>query len=113
LRDRLADGLLHAVPGATEATDRKFVLPGHCHLCFAGVDREELVVLLDEAGVCVSGGAACASGALEPSHVLGAMGVPASIARGSIRFSLGHTTTAEDVERALAVVPEAVARLRG
>ena len=113
LRDQLADGLLHAVPAVTEAADRKFVLPGHCHLCFAGVDREELVVLLDEAGICVSGGAACASGALEPSHVLAAMGVPAPIARGSIRFSLGHTTTAEDVERALAVVPEAVARLRG
>ena len=113
LRDQLADGLLHAVPAVTEAADRKFVLPGHCHLCFAGVDREELVVLLDEAGICVSGGAACASGALEPSHVLAAMGVPAPIASGSIRFSLGHTTTADDVERALAVVPEAVARLRG
>ncbi|HLW45945.1 MAG TPA: cysteine desulfurase, partial [Acidimicrobiales bacterium] len=62
---------------------------------------------------CVSGGAACASGALEPSHVLAAMGVPATVARGSIRFSLGHTSTAADAERALAVVPEAVARLRG
>jgi cysteine desulfurase len=113
LRDRLADGLLDAVPSVVEAADRKSVLPGHCHLCFAGVDREELVVLLDEAGVCVSGGAACASGALEPSHVLAAMGVPATVARGSIRFSLGHTSTAADVERALAVVPEAVARLRG
>lgn len=113
LRDRLADGLLHAVQSVTEAADRKTVLPGHCHLCFAGVDREELVVLLDEAGVCVSAGAACASGALEPSHVLAAMGVPATVARGSIRFSLGHTTTPADVERALAVVPEAVARLRG
>jgi cysteine desulfurase len=70
-------------------------------------------MLLDEAGVCVAAGAACASGALEPSHVLGAMGVPAVVARGSIRFSLGHTTTAQDVERALAAVPEAVARLRG
>jgi cysteine desulfurase len=113
LRDRLADGLLEAVPSVTEAADRKSVLPGHCHLCFAAVDREELVVLLDEAGVCVSAGAACASGALEPSHVLAAMGVAATIARGSIRFSLGHTTSPGDVERALAVVPEAVARLRG
>jgi cysteine desulfurase len=113
LRDRLADGLLHAVPSVIEAAARELVLPGHCHLCFSGVDREELVVLLDEAGVCVSAGAACASGALEPSHVLAAMGVPAASARGSIRFSLGHTTAAEDVERALAVVPEAVARLRG
>ncbi|MDA8310543.1 MAG: cysteine desulfurase family protein [Actinomycetota bacterium] len=113
LRDRLADGLLGAVGSAVEAADRKSVLPGHCHLCFTGVDREELVVLLDEAGVCVSAGAACASGALEPSHVLAAMGVPAATARGSIRFSLGHTSTAADVERALAVVPEAVSRLRG
>jgi cysteine desulfurase len=113
LRDRLADGLLAAVPSVTEAADRKSVLPGHCHLCFEAVDREELVVLLDEAGVCVSAGAACASGALEPSHVLAAMGVPAAVARGSIRFSLGYTTTPADVERALAVVPEAVARLRG
>ncbi len=113
LRDRLADGLLDAVPSVTEAADRKSVVPGTCHLCFEGVDREELVVLLDEAGVCVSAGAACASGALEPSHVLAAMGVPARIARGSIRFSLGHTTSPADVERALAVVPEAVARLRG
>ncbi len=113
LRDRLADGLLHAVPSVTEAADRKSVLPGHCHLCFAAVDREELVVLLDEAGVCVSAGAACASGAVEPSHVLASMGVPATVARGSIRFTLGRTTTPADIERALAVVPEAVARLRG
>jgi len=112
LRDRLADGLLEAVPAAVEVAERASVLPGHCHLCFAGVEREELVVLLDEAGVCVSGGAACASGALEPSHVLSAVGLPPAVARGSIRFSLGHTSTPEDVERALAVVPEAVARLR-
>lgn len=113
LRDRLADGLLSVVPGAVERANRKDVLPSHCHLCFTGVDREELVLLLDEAGVCVSGGAACASGALEPSHVLSAMGVPASQARGAIRFSLGHTSTPADVERALAIVPDAVARLRG
>lgn len=113
LRDRLADGILASVSAVVEAADRKDVLPGHCHLCFSGVDREELVVLLDEAGVCVSGGAACASGALEPSHVLAAMGVATGDARGAIRFSLGHTSTPGDVERALAVVPEAVARLRG
>lgn len=113
LRDRLADGILDAVASVTEAADRKAVLPGHCHLCFEGVEREELIVLLDAAGVCVSAGSACASGALEPSHVLSAMGVPASVARGAIRFTLGHTSTPADVERALAVVPEAVARLRG
>jgi cysteine desulfurase len=113
LRDRLADGITASVPAVRETADRKVVLPGHCHLCFAGVDREELLVLLDEEGVCVSAGAACASGALEPSHVLAAMGVAADDARGAIRFSLGHTTTAADVERALAVVGRAVSRLRG
>jgi len=112
LRDRLADGICSTVPDVLETAGRKGVLPGHCHLCFTGVDREELVVLLDASGVCVSGGAACASGALEPSHVLAAMGVAREAARGAIRFSLGHTTTAADVDRALAVVPEAVGRLR-
>jgi cysteine desulfurase len=113
LRDRLADGLLAGVPGIVETVDRKGVLPGHCHLCVDGVDREELLVLLDRAGVCVSAGAACASGAVESSPTLAAMGVEPELARGAVRFSLGHTTTAADVERALAVVPEAVGRLRG
>lgn len=112
LRDRLADGLLSTVEAVREVADRKHVLPGHCQLAFEGVDREELVLLLDDAGICVSGGAACASGALEPSHVLSAMGVPRTAARGAIRFSLGHTTGAADVDRALEVVPRAVERLR-
>lgn len=112
LRDRLADGLLAAVPGTVESADRRRVLPGHCHLRFDGVEQEELLVLLDEAGICASAGAACASGALEPSHVLQAMGVPPAEARSAVRLTLGHTTTAADVEQALATVPEAVARLR-
>jgi cysteine desulfurase len=112
LRDRLADGLLAAVPGTAESADRRRVLPGHCHLRFDGVEQEELLVLLDEAGICASAGAACASGALEPSHVLEAMGVSPARARSAVRFTLGHTTTAADVEWALAAVPPAVARLR-
>jgi cysteine desulfurase len=112
LRDLLADGLLAAVEGTTESADRSGVLPGHCHLRFAGVEQEELLVLLDDAGICASGGAACASGALRPSHVLAAMGVPAAEARGAVRFTLGYTTSSADVERALAAVPPAVARLR-
>ncbi|MGH9081742.1 MAG: cysteine desulfurase family protein, partial [Acidimicrobiales bacterium] len=107
LRDRLADGLLDRVPGAVESAARHKVLPGHCHLRFTGVDHEELLVLLDHQEVCASGGSACASGALEPSPVLSAMGVGG----GGIRFSLGWTTTAEEVEHALEVVPEAVATL--
>jgi len=112
LRDRLADGLLGALDGVVESVDRRRALPGHCHLRFAGVEQEELLVLLDDAGVCASAAAACASGALEPSHVLGAMGVGPADARSAVRFTLGHTTTADEVDRALAVVPGAVARLR-
>jgi cysteine desulfurase len=112
LRDRLADGLLAAVDGVVESVDRRRVLPGHCHLRVTGVEQEELLVLLDDGGVCASAGAACASGALEPSHVLGAMGVGPADARSAVRFTLGHTTTGDDVDRALAVIPGAVARLR-
>jgi cysteine desulfurase len=79
---------------------------------FAGVENEALLVLLDEAGLCASAGSACASGALEPSHVLAAMGVPAAEAIGAVRFSLGATTTSDDIDLALKVVPDAVARLR-
>ena len=67
------------------------VLPGHLHLCLAGVEREELLVALGREGVCVSGGSSCASGALEPSHVLAAMGVEPELAAGALRFTLGST----------------------
>lgn len=113
LRDRLADGLLKSLDCASESADRARVLPGHCHLRFAGVEQEELLMLLDQDGVAAAGGAACASGALEPSHVLRAMGVPPDEARSAVRFSLGHATTVEDVDHALAVVPGAVSRLLG
>ena len=111
LRDRLADGLL-AVPGAAETGDRARKVAGNCHISFDGVESEALLVLLDGAGVCASAGSACASGATEPSHVLVAMGVPASRALGSLRLSLGPTTTDADVDLALEVMPAAVARLR-
>jgi len=110
LRDRLADGLL-AVGGVVESAPRDRVLPGHCHLQFSGVNQEELLVLIDRDGVCAAAGSACASGALEPSHVLLAMGVADPTT--AVRFTLGHTTTDADVDRALAVVPAAVVRLRG
>ena len=113
LRDRLADGLLGTVPRAVETGDRSTKIAGNCHLRFPGADSEALLFLLDEAGVCASAGSACASGAMEPSHVLAAMGVPRDEARCSLRLSLGPTTTDEDVDLALEVVPELVARLRG
>jgi cysteine desulfurase len=111
LRDRLARGILDSVPG-TAWTGSRTSVPGFCHLRFAGVESESLVLLLDDRGVSVSAGAACSSGAVEASHVLLAMGFDRAEARSGIRFSLGWTTTDEDVDRALAVVPEAVAKLR-
>ena len=115
LRDRLRDGLLRAVPGAyrtVPAAAGVDVLPGHLHLCVPGVEREELLVALGEEDVCVSGGSSCASGALQPSHVLSAMGVAPELAAGALRFTLGYGTTEADVDRALAVVPVVVAALR-
>jgi len=112
LRDRLADGLLASVPGSAETGDRTQKIAGNCHLSFAGVESEALLVLLDGAGVCASAGSACTSGAVEQSHVLSAMGVEPERALGSLRLSLGVTTTEADVDLALEVVPAAVARLR-
>ncbi|HEX3333347.1 MAG TPA: cysteine desulfurase family protein [Acidimicrobiales bacterium] len=113
LRDRLAAGLLAAMPWAHRTVAPGVAtLPGHLHLCLPGVEREELLVGLGREGVCVSGGSSCASGALEPSDVLAAMGVPAAVAIGAVRFTLGYDTTEDDVERALAVVPSVANALR-
>ncbi|PZR81870.1 MAG: cysteine desulfurase, partial [Candidatus Aeolococcus gillhamiae] len=102
LRDRLADGLLAAVADSAETGDRSAKVAGNCHLSFTGIESEALLVLLDGAGVCASAGSACQSGAIEPSHVLAAMGVPRERAVGSLRLSLGTTTTDADVDLALA-----------
>jgi cysteine desulfurase len=112
LRDRLADELLATVADTTETGSRARKIPSNCHLCFGGVESEALLLLLDEAGLCASAGSACTSGAMEPSHVLTAMGVPKAAALGSLRLSLGPATTGDDVDLAAKVVPDAVARLR-
>jgi cysteine desulfurase len=112
-RDRLAHGLLRAVPGSAETGDPSARTPGHLHMRFAGVEGEALVLLLDDAGVAVSAGSSCSSGATEPSHVLVAMGFDADEAASGVRFSLGPITNDGDIDLALATVPDAVARLRG
>jgi cysteine desulfurase len=112
LRDRLADGLLTAVPGVTESGNRATKVAGTCSLLIEGIESEALLVLLDQAGICATAASSCASGALDPSHVLAAMGVPRALAYGSLRLSLGWTSTEADVDRALEVVPGAVAQLR-
>jgi cysteine desulfurase len=113
LRDRLADGLGASIAGLTESAPRASTLPGHLHVRFAGVDQEELLVLLDRGGVFAAAGSACASGAVEPSHVLLAMGVAPAEARTGVRFTLGSTTTTGEVDHAVAVTASAVAALRG
>jgi cysteine desulfurase len=112
LRDRLVDGLLSAVPGSAETGDRPAKVAGNCHLSFAGVESESLLILLDAEGVYASAGSACQSGAIEPSHVVTAMGLSRERALGSLRLTLGVTTTDADVDLALRAVPAAVARLR-
>ena len=87
-------------------------VPNTANLSFEGVDAESLLMALDLAGVAVSTGAACAAGAVEPSHVLRAMGLRPERVQGSIRFSLGRSTTAEDVDHAGGVVVQAVERQR-
>ncbi|MDQ3640649.1 MAG: aminotransferase class V-fold PLP-dependent enzyme, partial [Actinomycetota bacterium] len=96
----------------TETGDRASKIAGNCHVSFAGVESESLLVLLDAAGVYASAGSACASGAVDPSHVLAAMGMSRAQAIGSLRLSLGPGTTQADVDLALAVIPPAVERLR-
>jgi len=113
LRDRLADGLLASIPGCWESGSRDTKVAGICPLLIEGIESEALLFLLDEAGVCATAASSCASGALEPSHVLAAMGVPRDLAQGSLRLSLGWCSTDADVDLALDVIPRAVAHLRG
>lgn len=112
MRDRLEDGLVAAVPGAhrtvPEGTDRT---PAVAHVCFDGVESEALLFLLERVGLYASAASSCASGAQEPSHVLAAMGIDRVTAGGSLRLSLGRTTTDADIDHALAVIPTAVSRL--
>jgi cysteine desulfurase len=112
MRDRLADGLLSAVPGTVESGDRTRKVAGNCHVCFEGIESEALLFLLEQHDIMASAAASCASGAQDPSHVLAALGVSRELAQGSLRLSLGTTTTDDDIDLALAVIPPAVARLR-
>tara|TARA_Y100000782_G_scaffold69627_1_gene75511 strand:+ start:145 stop:537 length:393 start_codon:yes stop_codon:yes gene_type:complete len=113
LRDRLEVGLVDRVPDTSRTVpDGTPRTPGIAHLCFAGVESEALLFLLEQEGIAASAGSSCASGAQEPSHVLAAMGIDREVARGSLRLSLGHGSTDAEVDHALAVVPAAVDRLR-
>ena len=111
LRDSLINGLTSRIPCAVPTLPSGQGSAGTAHVCLEGLESESLLYLLDTEGVCVSAASACASGAMEPSHVLEAMGLPASRIKGSLRFSLGHTTTQEDVVKAVDATVKAAERL--
>ena len=112
LRDHLQQGILAQVEDAAVNGDGAPHVPNTSNISFDHIEGESMVISLDLKGLAVSTGAACSSGAIEASHVLIAMGLRTDRARSSIRFSLGKQNTAEDVDLALALVPETVARLR-
>jgi len=112
MRDRLEQGILTYVDEAGVNGEGATRVPNTTNLHFDHIEGEAMVIALDLKGLAVSTGAACSSGAIEPSHVLIAMGLRPDQARASIRFSLGKQTTEADIDFALGLVPETVARLR-
>jgi len=112
LRDRLEQGLLSRVPHSRANGARAPRTPNTTNIMFPGIEGEALVIALDLKGLACSTGAACSSGAVEPSHVLTAIGLPPEEARASLRFSLGRHTTAAEIDFALQIVPAAVEQLR-
>ena len=112
LRDRLVDEIRAQVDGVLETVPREQRVPGVAHMCFSGLENEALLFLLDQADVYASAASACASGAMEPSHVLEAMGVERSWSNGALRLSLGHTTTDAEIDLAVSAIVSAVNQLR-
>ena len=112
LRDRLEAGARLIDPESSSTATRSNRLPGISHLSFPGCEGDSLLMLLDARGVECSTGSACSAGVAQPSHVLLAMGASPALARGSLRFSLGHTSTDEDVTVALDALGPAVERAR-
>jgi cysteine desulfurase len=115
MRDRLLDELPRRVPDTivTGPSDRSRRLPNSASFAFANVEGEAVLLQLDLQGIAASSGSACTTASLEPSHVLVAMGVPEAYLRGSLRLTLGHENTMEEIEYVLEVLPPAVARIRG
>jgi cysteine desulfurase len=111
LRDRLRDALM-AVPNVELTGHPRKRLPGHLSVIARETDGEALILNLDMAGISASTGSACTTGSTEPSHVLTALGYPEEETRGSLRLTLGRTTTDADIDHALAVVPQTISRLR-
>lgn len=112
LRDRLEEGILATCKGAHVNGDHENRLPNTTNISFEYVEGEAILLMLDDVGICASTGSACASGSLEPSHVLRAMDVPRAMLHGSIRFSLSRYSSDEDVDYVLEQMPRIIGRLR-
>lgn len=112
MRDRLIQGISQ-IPYSILNGSREKRLPGNVNFCFEGVSGESLLLLLDSRGICASSGSACASGALDPSHVLLSLGLAPEIAQGSLRISLDISNTEEEIDYMLEVIPQVVEQLRG
>ncbi|HWW50623.1 MAG TPA: cysteine desulfurase NifS [Verrucomicrobiae bacterium] len=112
LRDRLEQALIEQVPTVRVNGDPSRRVPNTTNLTFSGAGGEALLIALDLEGIACSTGAACSSGAVEPSHVLTAIGLTHDEARSSLRFSLGRPTTAEEIDQALRIIPAVIERLR-
>ena len=112
MRDRLIQGLSQ-IPYSILNGSREKRLPGNVNFCFEGVSGESLLLLLDSRGLCASSGSACASGALDPSHVLLSLGLAPEIAQGSLRISLDISNTEEEIDYMLEVIPQVVEQHRG
>ena len=112
MRDCLIQGLSQISYSILNGSREKR-LPGNVNFCFEGVSGESLLLLLDSRGICASSGSACASGALDPSHVLLSLGLAPEIAQGSLRISLDISNTEEEIDYMLEVIPQVVEQLRG
>ena len=112
LRDRLENELLKTIPQSRVNGNRQERLPNTTNISFEFVEGESILLLMDQYGICASSGSACTSGSLQPSHVLRAMGVPYTMAHGSIRFSLSVYNTAEEIDFVINTLPPIIERLR-
>jgi cysteine desulfurase len=112
LRDKLEEKLLELIPNSRVNGSRSYRLPNTSNMSFEFVEGEGILLLMNEYGICASSGSACTSGSLQPSHVLRAMGVPFTMAHGSIRFSLSIYTTEEEINFVIEKMPSIIERLR-
>ena len=112
LRDYLIEKVLAEVPGSVLTGGRDNRLPNNASFCFEGIEGESLLILLSQQGICGSGGSACSTGAVDPSHVLAAIGVDKELAKGALRLTVSSKTTKEELDEAVEALRTNVERLR-